>query len=150
MAGTVEHIYVAAAEAAPPHAVTSVAAVAGRGLEGDRCQVGPADSPHDLCAITLVECEALDAALEELGIDVRQGRSRRQVHTRGVRLNELVGRAFTIGEVQCLGVELCEPCKHLESLTEAGVIRALVHRGGLRADILTDGVVAVGDAVYAI
>ncbi len=150
MAGTVEQIYLAAAEAGPVHAVTAVAAVAGRGLQGDRCQVAPEDSPHELCAITLVECEALDAVLEEQGIDVRQGRSRRQVHTRGVRLNELVGRRFRIGEVHCLGVELCEPCTHLESLTEPGVIRALVHRGGLRADILTDGVVAVGDPVSAI
>jgi len=73
--------------------------------------------------------------------------SRRQVLTRGIDLNALVGREFTVGSVRCRGVELCEPCAHLQSVTQEGVLKGLVHRGGLRADVLNDGDVAGGDAV---
>jgi MOSC domain-containing protein YiiM len=71
------------------------------------------------------------------------------VHTRGIGLNDLVGKEFTVGGIRCRGVELCEPCRHLESMTEDGVIKAFVHRGGLRADILEGGTIRVGDAVAA-
>ena len=73
--------------------------------------------------------------------------SRRQVLTRGIDLNALGGREFTVGSVRCRGVELCEPCAQLQSVTQDGVLKGLVHRGGLRADVLNDGDVAVGDAV---
>ena len=66
---------------------------------------------------------------------------------RGVRLNDLVGKRFSVGGVECVGVELCEPCSHLESLTRPGIMRDLVHRGGLNADILVGGTISVGDAV---
>jgi MOSC domain-containing protein YiiM len=69
------------------------------------------------------------------------------VTVRGVRLNDLVGRRFRVGEVECYGVELCEPCAHLESMTRPGIMRDLVHCAGINADILTDGVIRVGDAV---
>jgi MOSC domain-containing protein YiiM len=83
--------------------------------------------------------------LEDVGLTGRE--SRRQVVVRGVRLNDLVGKRFRVGEVECFGVELCEPCLHLESLTRPGVIRDLTHRGGLNADILAGGTIAVGDPV---
>jgi MOSC domain-containing protein YiiM len=73
--------------------------------------------------------------------------SRRQVVVRGVRLNDLVGRRFRVGDVECLGVELCEPCLHLESLTRPGIIDELVHRAGLNADLLSSGTIAVGDPI---
>jgi MOSC domain-containing protein YiiM len=73
--------------------------------------------------------------------------SRRQVLTRGIDLNALVGREFMVGSVRCRGVELCEPCARLQSVTQDGVLKGLVHRGGLRADVLNDGDVSVGDAV---
>ena len=92
-------------------------------------------------AITLIEAEVL----EDVGLSGLQ--SRRQVVTRGVRLNDLVGKRFTVGEVECLGVELCEPCLHLQSLTRPGIIDELLHRGGLNADILSSGTISVGDAV---
>ena len=119
-------------------AVEFVRAIAGEGLEGDR-HSGRGRRPGG--AITLIEAEVL----EDVGLSGPQ--SRRQVVTRGVRLNDLVGKRFTVGEVECLGVELCEPCLHLESLTRPGIIDELVHRGGLNADILSSGTISIGDAV---
>ena len=145
--GTVDAIYITATEAAPVQPVDSVRAITGRGLEGDRYTAPPDRWAPSGTAISLIECEAIEAVAEEHGIDMSAGRSRRQVHTRGVRLNDLVGKEFTVGGIRCRGVELCEPCRHLESLTEPGVIKALVHRGGLRADILEGGSIAVGDAI---
>jgi MOSC domain-containing protein YiiM len=119
--------------------VESVDAVAGKGLVGDRKFFGDGAGPGQ--ALTLIEAEAL----EDVGLTGAQ--SRRQVVVRGVRLNDLVGRRFRVGGVECLGVELCEPCLHLQELTRPGIIKELVHRGGLNADILNDGRIAVGDAV---
>jgi MOSC domain-containing protein YiiM len=120
-------------------AVESVDAVAGKGLVGDRKFFGDGAGPGQ--ALTLIEAEAL----EDVGLTGAQ--SRRQVVVRGVRLNDLVGRRFRVGGVECLGVELCEPCLHLQELTRPGIIKELIHRGGLNADILNDGRIAVGDAV---
>ena len=125
------------AEALGP--VDSVQAVAGQGLEGDRHFRAHGQRPGG--AITLVEAEAL----EHVGLTGAQ--SRRQVVTRGVRLNDLVGKRFKVGDVECLGVELCEPCLHLQSMTRPGIIDELVHRAGLNADILNSGTISVGDAV---
>jgi len=119
--------------------VESVTAVAGQGLEGDRHFL--AEGQRAGGAITLIEAEAL----EDVGLTGPQ--SRRQVVVRGVRLNDLVGKRFRVGEVDCLGVELCEPCLHLESLTRPGIIEDLLHRGGLNADILSSGTISVGDPV---
>jgi MOSC domain-containing protein YiiM len=83
----------------------------------------------------------------ETGIPLTPQESRRNVVTTGVDLNALVGRRFRVGDVECEGVELCEPCNHLESMTYPGLIKGMVHRAGLNADILTDGDISVGDAV---
>jgi MOSC domain-containing protein YiiM len=120
-------------------AVDSVRAVAGKGLEGDRhffAEGAPSGN-----AITLIEAEVL----EDVGLSGVQ--SRRQLVTRGVRLNELVGKRFFVGEIECEGVELCEPCLHLQSLTRPGIIKDLLHRGGLNADVLTSGTISVGDSL---
>jgi len=121
--------------------VESVAALAGKGLKGDRqfCEEGARPGG----ALTLIEAEAI----EDVGLSGAQ--SRRQVVVRGVRLNDLVGKRFRVGDVECLGVKLCEPCLHLQQLTRPGIIKDLIHRGGLNADILTDGQISVGDAVSA-
>jgi MOSC domain-containing protein YiiM len=119
--------------------VESVSAIAGKGLEGDRHFHADGAGPGR--AITLIEAEAL----EDVGLSGPQ--SRRQVVTRGVRLNDLVGKRFFVGEIECEGVELCEPCLHLQSLTRPGIIEDLLHRGGLNADILTTGTISVGDTV---
>jgi MOSC domain-containing protein YiiM len=76
--------------------------------------------------------------------------ARRNVVTRGIDVNALVGRRFVIGDVECLGQRLCEPCAHLERLTEPGTLRGLAHRGGRRADVLSDGEIAVGAEVRAL
>jgi MOSC domain-containing protein YiiM len=147
MAGAVEQIFIAEFES-PAFSVDSVLAVTGRGLDGDR-YLAPEDgwAPSGT-AISLIEAEAIEAVHAEHGIDLSGGRSRRQVITRGVRLNDLVGAEFSVGPIRCRGVELCEPCLALSRLIdEPGLIKALVHRGGLRADILAGGRIAVGDSV---
>jgi MOSC domain-containing protein YiiM len=124
--------------------VESVRAFAGRGLEGNR-YFFEGDAPPGR-ALTLIAAEALAEGAES-GVDLEAAESRRNVLTRGIDLNALVGARFLVGDVECVGVELCEPCKTLEKLTRPGVIKAYVHRAGLNADILTDGEISVGDAV---
>jgi MOSC domain-containing protein YiiM len=148
--GVVEQIYIAPVPGAEPAAVASVVAHAGRGLEGDRNLSPPDRWIGSGCALTLIEGEAIDAVLAEHELDIREGRSRRQLVTRGIRLNDLVGREFRVGSLRCRGVELCEPCLDLQKmLGDPNTIKALVHRGGLRADILEGGTVSIGDAVAA-
>jgi len=135
----VEAIHLAESKSAPLRTVDSVRAVAGKGLEGDRYYRAKGAKPGQ--AITLVEAENVEAA------GLSPGETRRQVTTRGVRLDDLVGRRFRVGEVECYGVELCEPCKHLQSMTRPGIIKELAHRAGINADVLTDGTISVGDEV---
>ena len=139
---TVEAIHIGAEEGGELHAVESVHAVAGKGLEGDRYFFADGAGPGE--GITLVEAEVVE------GAGLGEGGTRRQITVRGVRLNDLVGRRFRVGEVECVGVELCEPCSHLESLTRPGLIKQLLHRAGLRADVLTDGTIRVGDELVAL
>jgi MOSC domain-containing protein YiiM len=133
----VEAITIGPSEALAP--VESVRAIAGCGLEGDRHFRAKGMRPGG--ALTLIEAEVL----EDVGLTGPE--SRRQVVVSGVRLNDLVGKRFFVGDVECVGVELCEPCLHLQSLTRPGIIDELVHRGGLNADILSGGTIAVGDPV---
>lgn len=136
---TVEAIHLGAPQVAELWTVDSVRAVAGKGLEGDR-HYHEEGAPSGQ-ALTLVEAEVV----EEVGLAA--GETRRQVTVRGVRLNELVGKRFLVGDVECLGVELCEPCSHLEKMTRPGMIKALVHRAGINADIVAGGTIRVGDSV---
>lgn len=146
-AGRVEGIFVASEHEALPTPVERVRAHAGRGLEGNRYlfeQAGPGK------ALTLIAAESLERLEAEKGIALSGAASRRNVLTRGIDVNALVGRRFRIGEIECVGVELCEPCAHLESMTSPGVLAGLVHQAGLNADILNDGEIAVGDPVAAV
>ncbi|HEX2104434.1 MAG TPA: MOSC domain-containing protein [Solirubrobacteraceae bacterium] len=151
--GRVELVAIAPAATAPMRVVDRAAARAGRGLEGDRYFAqdgtfwGPAATGVDL---TLVAAEALDALILPSGNRLAYADARRNLVTRGIDLNALVGRRFRVGDVECLGQRLCEPCAHLERLTEPGTLRGLLHRGGLRADVLSDGEIAVGDDVRAL
>ena len=129
-----------------PGAVDRVRAVAGRGLEGNRHFL---DEPKPGAALTLIAAEALEGLERDTGIRLGADESRRNVLTRGIDVNALVGTRFRVGGAECYGVELCEPCSFLESVTQPGIIRGLVHRGGLRADILASGEIAVGDEVAA-
>lgn len=141
-----------APEAAMPlTAVDSIVATAGRGLADDRYaegkgvgQHGPAKPEQE---VTLIEQEAITAAGQEYKLSFTHLDTRRNLLTEGVPLNHLVNKTFTVGEVLLRGIELCEPCGHLEKLTCAGIKRSLIHRGGLRAQILRGGTLRVGDAV---
>jgi hypothetical protein len=138
--GVVEALVVAPAAEAPVVLVDEAVAIAGRGLEGDRYAAGAGTfaSGRPGSAVTLVDAAVLDT----FGRDVDH---RRNVVVRGTDLNALVGREFMLGEVRCRGRRLCEPCAHLDRLNGGGVLRPLVHRAGLRADVLCAGTVRVGD-----
>ena len=138
--GVVEALVLAPEAEAPVVHVDDAVAIAGRGLEGDRYAAGAGTfaSGRPGSALTLVDA----AVLESLGRAVDH---RRNVVVRGTDLNALVGREFMLGEARCRGRRLCEPCAHLDRLNGGGVLRPLVHRGGLRADIVRDGAVRVGD-----
>jgi MOSC domain-containing protein YiiM len=149
--GEVLSIHIAPDEGDATHAVNEVRAVAGRGLEGDRYfnhsgKFSHKDNPGR--EVTLIESEAIDALGRDYGIRLQLGDSRRNIVTRGVPLNHLVGREFKIGSTVVLeGVRLCEPCGYLEGLTASGIRKGLAHRGGLNARIVSEGTIRRGDAV---
>jgi MOSC domain-containing protein YiiM len=138
MPGRVEAIRISAEHESLPKPVESID-VSDEGLPGDR-YFGRGD-------ITLIEAEALESFREDTGIEVSHAEMRRQLLTSGVRLNDLLGKRFRVGEVEAVGAEWCEPCAHIESLTYPGVLKGMVHRAGLRADIVRAGRIAVGDEV---
>jgi MOSC domain-containing protein YiiM len=125
--------------------VKEVRAVAGKGLEGDRYFAHAKPDSQ----VTLIEAEAVEALTHESGVELKPGDARRNIVTRGVALNHLVEREFRVGEVTLRGIRLCEPCAHLAGLTAQKVLPGLVHRGGLRAQILNDGVIRAGDIIQA-
>jgi len=142
----VEGIFLTETHGEVPQTVDRVRAVAGAGLVGNRYFYADGNAPPGR-AVTLIAAEGVEAFVEETGISVTPAETRRNVLTRGIDVNALVGKRFRIGAVECVGVELCEPCAHLESMTKPGVLKGLVHRAGLNADVLNDGDIAVGDAV---
>jgi len=142
----VEGIFLTETHGEVPQTVDRVRAVAGAGLVGNRYFYADGNAPPGR-AVTLIAAEGVEAFVEETGISVAPAETRRNVLTRGIDVNALVGKRFRIGAVECVGVELCEPCAHLESMTKPGVLKGLVHRAGLNADVLNDGDIAVGDAV---
>jgi len=157
--GSVVSIHIAKQAAAPMESIPAVRAVPGRGLEGDRYYLGTGvysqKAGHGGREVTLIEVESVQALLDDvqnaeghrLGIKLSPAETRRNIATSGVPLNHLVDREFWVGVVLMIGTRLCEPCKYLEDLTQRGVMGGLVHRGGLRARILSDGVIRVGDVI---
>ena len=147
MEGRVAGIYIGP-ERRLPQPVERARAHAGKGLEGNRYYFEDGAPPGQ--ALTLIAAEALAAFTDETGIPLSAAESRRNVLTEGIDLNALVGRRFRVGQVECRGVELCEPCSHLQSVTRPGVLNGMVHRAGLNADIVTGGEVALGDPVVVL
>jgi hypothetical protein len=142
MTGWVEEILISPHAGELPYPVERARAIAGIGLEGDRYFAGvgtwsnyPLQTGKDL---TLIEAEVIEA------VGLTGSEARRNLVTRGIRLNELVGRHFWIGEIECYADRRCEPCNHLERLSGI-TLAALAHRGGLRANILSDGEIVLGD-----
>ena len=150
--GVVEHIHVAMDAGAPMVAHDRVTALAGIGLEGDRYATrrghwSPTARRGD--QLTLVEAEVIESLGAVDGPPLQPGETRRNVTTRGVRLDDLIGRRFRVGGALLVGVRRCEPCSYLEGLLDRPVMIPLVHRGGIRADIVETGEIAVGDPIRA-
>lgn len=152
--GVVESILIAPQATELPHPVERAWAAAGRGLAGDRYWAATgtySDARYEpLAHVTLVAVEALEEMRRATGVELTPAEARRNVLVRGIDLDTLIGVPFRIGGVRCYGQRRCEPCRHLERLTRPGVLRALVHRGGLRAELHGDGWIAVGDPVAAL
>ncbi|AUV80393.1 sulfurase [Salinigranum rubrum] len=156
-AGTVERLFTAPEPEVEMVERSDVEAVAGSGLRGDRyfseIETGtfvtwkPDEKRHDGYDLTLIEQEAVTAIEREAEIELAPGEHRRNIETRDVALNHLVGQRFRVGEAVCRGDRLCEPCNYLQRITRDGVLQALTHRGGLRADILEDGMIRPGDVI---
>jgi MOSC domain-containing protein YiiM len=138
MAGVVEGIFVSSVDEQPHDAADEVAVRTGGGIEGDKY----ADKD-----ITLFEAEAIEGLEADTGIKLEPGETRRNVMTRGVSLNELLGHRIRVGEVEAVVTELCHPCAHLQKLTQPGVLRGLTNRGGLNADVVIGGPIRVGDGL---
>ncbi len=151
--GKVVAMFVAPAARDPMIRVEVARAVAGRGLDGDRYfalkGTFSSGSSRPDGELTLIELEALEAVARDYGLALDPGEARRNVVTQGVALNHLIGQRFWLGPVEVLGIRLCEPCEHLANLTQKGVLKALIHRGGLRAQIVAGGEVRIGDPVRA-
>jgi MOSC domain-containing protein YiiM len=158
--GQVVSLHIGGEKGAPLDVVPEVRAVPGQGLEGDRYFLGrghysgrPSFGGREVTLIESEAVEALDggvenAAGERLGIKITPAETRRNIATVGVPLNHLVDRTFWVGAVQLRGTRLCEPCQYLEGVTgRPRLMHGLLHRGGLRAQILTAGVIRVGDTV---
>jgi MOSC domain-containing protein YiiM len=125
--------------------VTQVEAIPGQGLAGDRRATGKPTEP--LNQVTLIEVESLVAAARDYELEIDPLLTRRNLVTEGVPLNHLVGIEFQVGPIVLRGIELCEPCGYLEKCTFPGIKKALLHRGGLRAEIVRGGKIQVGDAI---
>ena len=148
--GTVDSIHIAPAASEPTVSVEQAHAVPGKGLEGDRYfkREGTYSDRHGPDReITLIEIETIQALERDYKYELSPGDARRNIVTRNVPLNHLVGREFQVGEVTLRGIRLNEPCNHLAGLTDDKVKQGLVHRGGLRAQILTEGTIQPGDEI---
>ena len=147
--GSVAAIYIGPRAAEPMVSVRKVRAVSGKGLEGDRYfnleGTFSAKSHRPKQEVTLIESEAIEAAERSYDIELDAADTRRNIVTSGTPLNHLVDEEFTVGEVRLRGLKLCEPCTHLKKVTAKGIVKPLIHRGGLRAQILSDGTIEVGD-----
>ena len=148
--GQVEGIYLKPERGELPVGVDEVKALAGEGLQGDPyVDAGDGGAPGKGYHLTLISREAIEELAAE-GTTLVPGESRRQLETRGVDLDALIGRRFRVGDVECLGIRVCAPCKKLQRFTGKDVLLGLKGKGGLRADIVSTGIIRVGDTIEAI
>ncbi len=147
---TVESIWIAPAGGAPMESPSKVEVDVDRGVQGDRYWHGTgafSEWPGSGRAVTLIAAEDMEAIIAEGGIDLREGRHRRNFVTRGIEVNSLLRRTFRIGSVTLRAVRTAEPCAHLEKLLGADLMRIMAGRGGIRADVLTGGTIQQGDQI---
>src|SRR5450432_102550 len=142
-------IFVTAKSASPMESVSKAQAVTGKGLLGDRKFRNDSHPKKDTPEreITLIESEAIEGVNRDYALHLDAIETRRNILTQGIALNHLVGKEFTVGKARLRGIMLCEPCTHLEKMTRQGIMRALIHRGGLRAQILEGGTISVCDSI---
>jgi MOSC domain-containing protein YiiM len=147
--GQVEGIFITTAAFQPMITLESARAIAGTGIDGDRYALGVGfySDGQDGRQLTLIEAEDLEHLKREHGVLLSQHECRRNIVTRGIALAPLIGQRFRVGDVLCEGIRACPPCNHLEELTRPGPLRGLARTGGIRAHILTDGEIRVGDVV---
>lgn len=149
--GKVLYIYTVPTAGAELQPCDSVLAVPGKGLEGDRYAELRGSWSEDKVTpdreVTLIEIENIEGLTTDYGIDLHPSQFRRNIVTQGISLNELVDSEFRVGDVKMRGIRLCEPCTYLEGLTVKGLVKALVHKGGLRAQLLSEGTIHVDDNV---
>ena len=153
-AGTVVSINIARVASGPMEQLAEVKAVAGRGLEGDRYfnkEGSFSETPGSGREVTLIESEQIELVEREHGIRLTPGDSRRNITTRGISLNDLVDKELRVGAVVLRGTRLCEPCEYLQGkIGQDGALKALMHRAGLRCDIVSGGTIHVGDEIAAL
>jgi MOSC domain-containing protein YiiM len=150
--GNVVGIYISPRRGEPTIWVEQIHVIPGCGIEGDRyfrLPGTPNDHPKTGRELTLVELEAIEAMCRE-GLQISPDQTRRNIITRGIALNDLVGKQFSVGIIRLLGIRLCEPCDYLAGKTDPRVVQSMSHRGGLRADILTDGFIRLNDLITTI
>ncbi len=148
--GTIEAIFRFADSGAPGELLSSARLLAGVGIDGDRYALGKGHFQSEGRwgqALTLIEAEAIDYLASEHKVEMSAVDARRNIVTRGIDLNALMGQRFRVGGILCQGSRLAEPCAWLQRTTPPGMLRGLVHRGGLRADILEDGEIRQGDNI---
>ncbi|WP_254810711.1 MOSC domain-containing protein [Natronosalvus amylolyticus] len=156
--GNVEAVFLSPESGEPMESIERGEVIESKGIRGDRyfkkeglwnlLDQDPDRDTKGASDITFIESEALEAVERDAGISIGEGAHRRNVRTRDVPLNHLVGRRFTVGEITCEGIELCEPCGYMQSLIgEDGLSDALVHRGGLNARVVSSGTISVGDEI---
>ena len=148
--GKVEGIYICPKRGEPTVLIEQVHVVPGMGIEGDRYFIRhrTTNSASNLGQeITLIEMEAIEAICHEDRVIITPGQTRRNIITRGISLNDLVDQTFRIGTIQLRGIRLCEPCNYLASRTDPRILHSLVHRGGLRAEIITEGIIHINDII---
>ena len=153
--GYVESLHIATGEGQPMIDITEAHTVPGRGIEGDRYFLGTGhfsdqfSSSHEITLIEKETIESLRLEYDNLS-DFTAREARRNIVTCDVPLNHLVGHTFQVGDVILKGIRLCEPCLHIAELTHHTVLTGLIHRGGLRAQILTEGIIRIGDSIVQI
>ena len=163
--GNVEGIYIAPSHGAPTEFVTQIHVVPGLGIEGDRYfyetvksesgKYAPVKSKPGIKNVptkagqelTLIQIEAIESICKDDGIQLTPDQTRRNIVTRGVSLNNLVGQVFSIGAIQLRGIRLCEPCNYLANRTDPRIVQSMAHRGGLRVEIITDGIIHLNDPI---
>lgn len=147
--GRLLDIHIAEAARAPMRQLSEARLAAGHGIEGDRYATGTGTYSQipDVREVTLIEVESLEALLRDHQVDLTPSLHRRNLTTRAVPLNHLVGRRFAIGEVVLEGGRLNWPCRYLDMITGLEVCDRLTNRSGLNCRIVTGGTIRPGDVI---